>query len=95
MTNYDTIKRKHSHALRGLKEVQTDKAGKDLISEAVKSFNLIVEIQEKHISQIEMDNAVLMLNLTDQTGIQVEHTAMKLALFNTVRLDKLEDKFNK
>ena len=92
MDNYETIKRKHSHALRGLKEVQTDKAGKDLISEAVKSFNLIMKIQEKHISQIELDNEQLMLELGDQREIRIEHSALKMALLNTVKLDELEDK---
>lgn len=89
MTDYETIKRKHSHALRGLKEVQTDKVGKDLINEAVKSFNLITKIQEKHISQIEMDNEQMMLELTDQTEIRMEHQWMKRALNTTAMIDKL------
>ena len=92
MSDYETIKRRHSHAMRGLKEVQTDKAGRELINEAVKSFNLIVNLQEKHISQIELDNEQMMLELADQTGIRIEHTAMKLCLFNTVVLDELKAK---
>jgi len=89
MTDYETIKRKHSHALRGLKEVQTDQAGKELIGEAVKSFNLITKIQEEYISQIEMDNEQLILELTDQTGIRLEHTTLKMALFNIIKLDEV------
>ena len=92
MSDYETIKRRHSHALRGMKEVKTDKAGRELINEALKSFNLIVEIQEKHISQIELDNEQMMLELDKQTIIRAEFIAMKLCLFNTVALDEMEDK---
>jgi len=94
MPDFESIKRKYSHALRGLNEVKTDKDGRELINTAVKLFKHIAKTQEKMLSQLEIDNAVLMLKLTDQTRIQVEHTAMKLALFNTVKLDEIEDKLN-
>lgn len=81
MTEYETIKRRHSHALRGLREVQTDKAGRELINEAVRSFNLIVSLQERHISQIEMDNGHLMLVLSAKTEqMEFGHLAIKLLL---------------
>ena len=50
---------------------------------------------KKHISQIELDNEHLMLELADQTGIRFEYRAMKLCLFNAVALYEMEGKLIK